>query len=115
MSQDCIFCKIARKEAPATVVYEDEDVLAFRDINPIAPVHVLVIPKKHVEKLSDFDPEAERDLWAKLLRAVQKVAELTGVKDSGYRVVINEGPHGQQTVFHLHLHVIGGRQLRWTM
>ena len=111
---DCIFCKIVNGELPAKKVYEDEHVLAFHDINPIAPVHVLMIPKKHIPSLMAIDPE-DQELIGHLHLSLQKVAEIMQVTDTGFRVVTNIGPHGQQTVFHLHYHLIGGRQLEWNM
>jgi len=111
---DCIFCKIVKGELPSKKVYEDEHALAFHDINPIAPVHVLVIPKKHILSVLDIKEE-EKNLIGHLHLVLQKVAKELGVDQSGFRVVTNTGPHGQQTVFHLHYHLIGGRQLQWTM
>lgn len=109
---DCIFCKIAAKQIPTHVVYEDTDVLAFKDINPKAPTHLLVIPKKHIEKLSDLQP-ADAELGGKMLLAVGKIAEHIGIKDAGFRVVINNGKFAGQEVFHLHFHVLGGKQMSW--
>ena len=107
---DCLFCKIAAGEIPSTKVYEDERVLAFRDIAPQAPVHVLVIPKKHVSGWYDAKDEDDA-LLAHLMRVAAKVAELEGIVDSGFRVVSNCGADAQQTVKHLHLHVLGGRTM----
>lgn len=109
---DCIFCKIAAKQIPSSVVFENDMVLAFRDIQPEAPSHVLVIPKKHVASLDDLAPE-EQELAAALLFAVQEVARLEKVAESGYRVVTNTGKEGGQTVSHLHFHVLGGRNMQW--
>ena len=106
----CLFCRIAAGEIPSGKVYEDEDVLAFRDIAPQAPVHVLVIPKKHVSGWSEAQGESDATL-GKLWRTAAKVAELEGVDKSGYRVVSNCGKDAQQSVAHLHLHVLGGREL----
>lgn len=111
---DCLFCKIVAGEIPSTKVYVDEHVLAFHDINPIAPVHVLMIPKKHIASLLEIQPE-DKELIGHLHLSLQKVAETMEVKDPGFRIVTNIGKHGQQTVFHLHYHLIGGRQLNWTM
>jgi histidine triad (HIT) family protein len=111
---DCIFCKIVAGEIPSTKVYEDEHVVAFHDINPIAPVHVLMIPKKHISSVLDIQPE-DKELIGHLHLALQAVAEKMEVKETGFRVVTNIGKHGQQTVFHLHYHLIGGKQLTWTM
>lgn len=107
-----IFTKIINREIPAHIVYETDDVLAFRDIHPQAPVHVLVIPKRPVESIAHAGPEHEA-LMGKLLLAAAEVARVEGVAEQGYRVVTNIGQHGGQSVFHLHLHVLGGRQLGW--
>ena len=107
---DCLFCKIAAGQIPSTKVYEDEQALAFRDIAPQAPVHVLVIPKKHVSGWYDAKDEDDA-LLAHLMRVAAKVAELEGIVDSGFRVVSNCGADAQQTVKHLHLHVLGGKAM----
>lgn len=107
-----IFQKIIDKQIPATIVYEDDDVLAFRDILPVAPVHVLVIPKRAITGVSRSTND-DTLLLGKLLVAARKVAELEGVAQSGYRLVINNGAHGGQTVEHLHVHLLGGRHLTW--
>ncbi|GAB4377415.1 MAG: histidine triad nucleotide-binding protein [Elainellaceae cyanobacterium] len=108
---DTIFGKIIRHEIPADIVYEDELCLAFRDIQPQAPVHVLVIPKKPIAKLADAESQ-DHALMGHLLLTVKRVAEQLGLTD-GYRVVINNGPDGGQTVYHMHLHILGGRQMKW--
>ena len=110
----CLFCKIAAGEIPSSKVYEDEDVLAFRDIAPQAPVHVLVIPKKHVSGWYDAQGESDAAL-AKLVRTAATVAKLEGVVESGFRVVSNCGKDAQQSVSHLHLHVLGGREMSGEM
>lgn len=109
---DCLFCKITRGEIPSTAVYEDEHTYAFRDINPQAPVHVLVVPREHLPRLSDAT-EAQEQLLGHLLYAAAEIARKEGISDAGYRLVINCGEHGQQAVEHLHVHVIGGRQMEW--
>ena len=106
---DCLFCKMVNREISPTVVYENDTILAFRDINPKAPTHILVIPKQHVETLDGLD---DPGLAGELLLAVKRVAELIGL-DNGYRVVINCKAEGGQEVYHLHLHLLGGRQLSW--
>ena len=111
---DCLFCKIAAGQIPSTKVYEDDQVLAFRDIAPQAPVHVLVIPKKHVTGWYDAKDEGDA-LLAHLMRVAAKVAELEGIVDSGFRVVSNCGQDAQQTVKHLHLHVLGGKAMSGEM
>lgn len=108
----CIFCKIINDEIPSRKVYEDEEVLAFHDVNPQAPVHVLVIPKKHIAKVSDMDGEDEL-LLGKLVHVSKKVADDLGILDDGFRLVINNGEKANQTVFHIHLHLIGGRRMGW--
>ncbi len=112
--QDCLFCKIIGGEIPCDKVYEDEQVLAFRDIAPQAPVHVLVIPKAHVAHLTDAQQFSDAQLGT-LLRTCAQVAEKLGLDKTGYRVVTNCGAHGAQSVHHLHLHVIGGAQLSGKM
>lgn len=109
---DTIFGKIARGEADADIVYEDEHAVAFRDITPKAPTHVLVIPRKPIVNLDDAG-DGDASLLGHLLRVASKVAELEGLTEQGYRVVTNVGEGGGQSVFHLHLHVIGGRPLSW--
>lgn len=108
----CIFCKIVAKSIPAKVLFEDEDLVAFHDVNPVAPVHVLVIPKKHIVGLGDTSAE-DAQLLGKLLAAARRVAEETCIVQSGFRTVINHGGHAGQSVFHLHVHVIGGRAMAW--
>lgn len=108
----CLFCKIADKQIPSKVLFEDDDVLAFHDIHPAAPTHVLVIPKSHVASLHDATPE-HGALLGKLLLASRRAAEMSGLAASGYRVVTNIGADAGQSVAHLHLHVIGGRALAW--
>ncbi|TVP63474.1 MAG: histidine triad nucleotide-binding protein [Leptolyngbya sp. LCM1.Bin17] len=112
MSGDTIFSKIIRKEIPANILYEDDLCLAFSDINPKAPTHILVIPKKPIPQLSDVTAD-DKDLLGHLLLTVKYVADQLGLTESGYRVVINTGNDGGQTVFHLHLHLLGGRALGW--
>ena len=105
---DCVFCLIATQRIPADVVYEDEDVMAFRDIQPVAPMHILIIPKRHIVSLQETKPEDER-LLGKLLLVANQLANEAEL--SGYRVAINVGKEGGQVVPHLHVHVIGGRPL----
>jgi len=108
---DCLFCRIARKEISANVVYEDESVLAFHDINPQAPVHVVIIPKAHTDTMNTAAPEVYPSLFA----AVSTVAEKLGIRESGYRVVINCGANSGMMVSHLHLHLLGGKKLSNTL
>lgn len=109
--QDCIFCKIGRKEIPSTVVYEDDQLLAFRDLNPVAPVHVLIIPKVHLDSLDGVTAE-HGPLMSHLMGTVQGIAKSLGL-EGGYRLVSNCGPDGGQTVGHLHFHLVGGRPMQW--
>lgn len=108
---NCIFCKIARKEIPATAVYEDEKLFAFKDLNPVAPVHVLIIPKVHMDSLNAMTEEHVATV-GHLLNTVKKIAEDLGIKE-GYRLVSNCGADGGQTVEHLHFHLVGGRPMQW--
>ncbi len=107
MSEDCLFCRISAGEIPATVVYETGNVLAFRDIGPQAPVHVLVIPRAHHATLAAL-AEADPALAGEVMAAVGVVAKAEGLAENGYRVIVNTGPHGLQTVFHMHAHILGG-------
>lgn len=111
MSEDTLFSKIIRREIPADIVYEDELCLAFRDITPQAPTHILVIPKQPIPKLADAKPE-DKMILGHLLFTMSEIARQENL-DNGYRVVINTGEEGGQTVFHLHLHLLGGRALGW--
>lgn len=107
-----IFGKIITKEIPADIVYEDDFVLAFNDISPQAPVHIIIIPKKEIPTINDITPD-DSELIMKLVLAVQKIAKEKGIDKSGYRLLMNCNEHGQQTVFHLHMHLLGGRQMNW--
>lgn len=109
---DCVFCKIVARQLASTVVYEDEEFLAFRDINPMAPTHVLLIPKKHVSSLLDVSEE-DTPLLGRMLNLATRLARELGLANEGFRVVINTGRYGGQTVDHLHLHLLGGRSLQW--
>jgi histidine triad (HIT) family protein len=109
---DCLFCKIARKEIPAKLLYEDEDALAFEDINPQAPVHVLVVPKRHIPTLNDLTP-ADDALVGKLARISAVIARDRGVAEAGWRSVVNVNREGGQLVFHVHMHCMGGRPMFW--
>ncbi|WP_199247061.1 histidine triad nucleotide-binding protein [[Phormidium] sp. ETS-05] len=111
MTVDTVFDKIIRREIPAQIVYEDNLCLAFKDINPQAPVHILVIPKKLIPQLSDAESQ-DHALLGHLLLTAKRVAAQVGL-ENGYRIVINNGSDGGQTVYHLHLHILGGRQMKW--
>ena len=108
---DCIFCMIAEKQIPSNIAYEDEKILAFHDLEPQAPVHVLIIPKKHIASLDDVQDE-DQELMGYIMTKVKVVAEQVGL-DNGYRVVINTGEDGMQTVKHLHVHLLGKRKMTW--
>lgn len=109
---DCLFCKFVSGEIYPQTVYEDDDVLAFRDINPQAPCHVLIIPKKHISTLNDLTEE-DAELVGKLYLAAAKVAKQEGIDEAGYRTVMNCNEQAGQTVFHIHLHLLGGRRMNW--
>jgi len=108
---ETIFSKIVNREIPADIVYEDDEIMAFRDISPKAPVHVLIIPKIEIATVNDIQPE-QAELVGKMFLAAQKIANQEGIAEDGYRLVINCNRHGCQVVFHLHMHLIGGKQLR---
>ena len=112
MTVSCIFCRIARGEIPSSVVLDEPELFAFRDINPVAPTHVLVIPKRHIASLADITA-AEAGIIGKLFLAAREIAARDGALASGFRTVINCGPDAGQTVFHLHLHVLAGRGMSW--
>lgn len=109
---DCIFCKIANKAIPTKPVYEDEHVLAFHDLNPQAPVHVLIVPKIHIETTNDLAPEHAPVLTA-MFTSVPKIACDLGIARDGYRLVLNCNKNGLQSVFHIHIHMLGGRLMKW--
>ena len=109
---DCLFCKIVAGQIPCTEVFADENFLAFRDIDPKAPCHILIIPRQHIDGLSDLT-SAENELAGKLLVTATRIAADEGLVPGGYRFVINNGQDGGQTVGHLHLHILGGRPLAW--
>ncbi|MEX2393699.1 MAG: histidine triad nucleotide-binding protein [Actinomycetota bacterium] len=109
---DCIFCKIVNKEIPADIVAEGDHVVAFRDINPQAPTHVQIIPKKHVPHITAFDQTSDMEWLSEMFVVANGIAAGEGL-DKGFRLVINNGPLSGQSVFHVHLHILGGRQLGW--
>ncbi len=108
----CIFCKIINKEASADILYQDDKIMAFKDIVPVAPVHLLIIPKKHISSVNYLESE-DKELIGQLFLTAQKIAKEQGISGSGYRLVINVGQDAGQTVEHLHLHLIGGTKLPW--
>jgi len=109
---DCLFCKIRDGEIPANVIYQDENVLAFEDVNPQAPTHVLVVPKKHISTVNDLQ-EDDAELVGKLYLAAKKITAEAHVADDGYRLVMNCNEQAGQTVFHIHLHILAGRNMTW--
>ena len=110
MAENCLFCRIVRKEIPAKIVAETDDCVAFRDINPQAPVHILIVPREHIPTVQDVkDPTTV----GKLTHLATDLARREGVADNGYRLVINSGADAGQTVFHLHMHLLGGRHMAW--
>ena len=108
--EDCIFCKIANREIPSNIVYESDEIIAFRDVNPVAPVHILVIPKKHFNSVLDLNVEDEV-LVGKIYTVINKIAKQEGIDKTGFRIVVNCGEDGGQEVKHLHFHIIGGKKL----
>jgi histidine triad (HIT) family protein len=114
MSNNCLFCKIVSKEARATIVYQDEHVTAFRDIHPVAPTHILIVPNRHIDAVGTMEPEDEH-VVGHIFSVARKLAEQEGISTGGYRMITNTGPHAGQTVFHLHVHLIGGQRMRFPM
>jgi histidine triad (HIT) family protein len=110
--QDCLFCKIIQGLIPGTIVYQDDRLLAFKDINPQAPMHVLIVPRRHIASLNELAP-GDDGLVGEMVRRAAALAAENGYNASGYRTVFNTGPDAGQTVFHIHLHVLGGRKLTW--
>ena len=110
MDENCLFCKIIKGEIPSSKVYEDEEILAFKDINPAAPIHVLVIPKKHIESLAKME-DGDEKIISKIYKVINEIAEKQGFKENGYRVIVNCGKDGGQEVEHLHFHLLAGKHL----
>jgi len=111
MNTTCIFCKIVAGEAKADIVYRDELVTAFRDSQPVGPTHILIVPNRHIESVNQAEAGDESALGS-LFLAARKIAEMENIQEGGYRLIVNTGPHGGQTVFHLHMHLIGGRRMK---
>lgn len=109
---DCLFCKIIKKKIPAQIEYEDDDVMAFNDVNPQAPFHLLVIPKRHIAKIDELG-EADAELIGKLVIIAKKLAKKKEIEKNSFRLVFNNGAMAGQSVFHIHLHVLGGRKMTW--
>ena len=110
--KDCLFCNIINKSVPAKIVFENDSVLAFEDIEPQAPVHVLIIPKKHIVSINDIEFE-DKEVCGEMLLAAKKIAKDLKINDSGYRTIFNTNEYGGQTVSHIHMHLLGGRKLKW--
>jgi histidine triad (HIT) family protein len=109
---DCIFCKIINKQIPATIIYEDDFVIAFDDIAPKAPIHKIIIPREHIKTINDLEPK-HNELIGHMMQVAKKLAKQYGIEESGYRVLTNCNRDGGQMVFHLHMHLLGGRSLTW--
>ena len=112
MSSQCVFCRLASKEIPAKIVYEDEEILAFEDIDPQAPVHLIIIPKKHIPTLLELE-ETEGSLIGRLHLVIKQLARDKSIAEKGFRIVCNCKEYGGQAVFHLHFHLLGGREMSW--
>ena len=110
--KDCIFCKIIDKELPADILYEDNNVIVFKDIKPKAPLHILIVPKKHIPSINHLELE-DKELIGEIFLVAQKMAKKQGVAETGYRLVFDTGKNAGQTVDHLHLHLLGGKKLPW--
>ncbi len=109
---DCLFCKIINKEINSDILFEDDDVLAFKDINPQAPIHFLIVPKKHISTINDLQQEDEK-ITGKMILTAQSLAKQENIDQKGYRLVFNCNSDGGQEVYHIHLHLLGGRQMQW--
>jgi len=111
---DCIFCKIVAGQAPARMLYQDEQVSAFRDIHPAGPTHILIIPNRHIASINALEP-ADEALMGRLFTLARELARQEGIDQTGYRLIINTGPHAGQAVFHIHMHLVGGQRMRYPM
>jgi histidine triad (HIT) family protein len=114
MVDDCIFCKIIAHELPGDYLYQDAQVTAFRDIHPVAPTHILIVPNKHLASVNDLE-SGDEAVIGRLFTIARRLAEQESIQDTGYRMIVNTGPHAGQVVFHLHLHLIGGQKMRYPM
>lgn len=110
--EDCLFCRIVDKKIPAELIFEDDLIVAFNDINPQAPVHILIIPKEHFASLNDI-PDEKKDLLGHILFRARRIAQNMGIQERGYRIVLNTGKESGQEVFHIHFHLLGGRRMTW--
>lgn len=114
MDQNCIFCRIIDGTNPSEMVYEDDQVVAFLDLNPAAPIHILIVPRDHIPSINHITSSQE-ELIGHLITTAKQLAESNGIAESGYRLIMNSGPDANQSVFHIHLHLLGGRQMRYPM
>jgi len=114
MSSACIFCQIIARQAPSQMLYQDDQVSAFRDIHPVASTHVLIVPNRHIASVNEVEPSDEA-LLGRLFSVARQIAAREGIAQSGYRLIVNTGPHAGQAVFHLHMHLIGGQRMRFPM
>jgi histidine triad (HIT) family protein len=112
IKMDCLFCKIVHSEIPATIVFEDATIMAFKDIRPVAPTHLLIIPKEHIASIADLQ-EQQASLAGHMIVSASKLTKTLGFSEQGYRLVFNVNPQGGQEVYHIHLHLLGGRQMTW--
>jgi len=112
MAEDCLFCKIAAGEIPSKEVYSDDEFYAFRDIHPAAPTHILIVPRKHIDRITDAE-DGDADLLGRMVLKANEIAEAEGIVGNGFRYVVNCNSWGGQEVFHIHLHILGGRPLAW--
>lgn len=110
--EDCLFCKIINKEIPANIVFENENILAFEDIEPQAPIHLLIIPKKHIATINDIEPQ-DKNICGDILLAAKEIANTMNVDSSGFRIIFNTNEDAGQTVFHIHMHFLAGRKMKW--
>jgi histidine triad (HIT) family protein len=108
---NCIFCKIINEQAPADIVYKDDEITAFLDIHPVAPTHILIVPNKHIESVNEVQPEDE-PVMGRLFTIARELAQKEDIEENGYRLIVNTGAHGGQVVFHLHMHLMGGQRMR---
>lgn len=109
---DCLFCKIRDGEIPSETIYENDDILAFKDVNPHAPTHILIVPRKHISTINDLEDD-DAEIMGKMMLAAQDISSFEGIAESGYRLVINCNAGAGQTVFHIHMHLMGGRNMTW--
>ena len=109
---DCLFCRIEKKEIPSRIIHEDDQAIAFEDVNPQAPTHILIIPRRHIASVSEITDQ-DSEMMGHLALVARRIAQDRGIAAQGYRLVVNAGPAGGQAVYHLHLHLLGGRQMNW--